>query len=63
MSLIKIDPAKAAAQQAEKRIAELKKLLADTDYVALSDYDQDKTEVKAQRQAWRDEIRQLQGAA
>jgi hypothetical protein len=63
MSLIKIDSAKAAAQQAEKRIAELKKLLADTDYVALSDYDQDKTEVKAQRQAWRDEIRQLQGAA
>jgi polynucleotide 5'-kinase involved in rRNA processing len=63
MSLIKIDPAKAAALQAANRIAELKKLLADTDYVALSDYDQDKTEVKAQRQAWRDEIRQLQGAA
>ncbi len=63
MSLIKIDSAKVAALQAEKRIAELKKLLADTDYVALSDYDQDKPEVKIQRQAWRDEIRQLQGAA
>jgi hypothetical protein len=63
MSLIKIDSAKVAALQAEKRIAELKKLLADTDYVALSDYDQDKPEVKTQRQAWRDEIRQLQGAA
>jgi polynucleotide 5'-kinase involved in rRNA processing len=60
MSLIKIDPAKVAALQAEKRIAELKKLLADTDYVAMSDYDQDKPEVKAQRQAWRNEIRTLE---
>jgi hypothetical protein len=63
MSLIKTDAAKLSVVQAEKRIAELKKLLADTDYVALSDYDQDKPEVKIQRQAWRDEIRQLQGAA
>jgi RAB protein geranylgeranyltransferase component A len=46
-----------------ERIAELQKLLADTDYVALADYDQNKPEIKAQRQAWRDEIRQLQGAA
>jgi hypothetical protein len=45
------------------RIAELRKQLSDTDYVALADYDQDKPEIKAQRQAWRDEIRQLQGAA
>jgi polynucleotide 5'-kinase involved in rRNA processing len=60
MSLIKTDSAKVAALQAEKRIAELKKLLADTDYVALSDYDQDKPEVKAQRQAWREEIRTLE---
>ena len=44
----------------EKRITELKKLLRDTDYVALADYDQDKPEVKAQRQAWRDEIRDLE---
>jgi hypothetical protein len=62
MSLIKADSAKVATLQAGKRIAELKKLLADTDYVALSDYDQDKPEIKAQRQSWRDEIRQLQGA-
>ena len=41
------------------RIAELKQLLADTDYVALSDYDKDKTDVIAQRQAWRTEIREL----
>jgi hypothetical protein len=60
MSLIKINSAKAVALQAEQRIAELKKLLADTDHVALSDYDQDKPEVKAQRQAWRVEIRELE---
>jgi polynucleotide 5'-kinase involved in rRNA processing len=60
MSLIKIDPAKVTALQAANRIAELKKLLADTDYVAMGDYDQDKPEVKAQRQAWRNEIRTLE---
>ena len=47
--------------EAQARIAELKRKLADTDYVALSDYDKDKTEVLANRQAWRDEIRQLEG--
>ena len=60
--MIKIDPVKAAKLQADKRIAELKKLLADTDYVALADYDQDKPEIKAQRQAWREEIRALENA-
>ena len=60
--MIKIDPVKAAKLQADKRIAELKKLLADTDYVALADYDQDKPEIKAQRQAWRTEIRALENA-
>jgi hypothetical protein len=44
----------------EERIAELKRLLAETDYVALSDYDKEKPEVFAQRQAWRDEIRVLE---
>lgn len=63
MSLIKIDPAKTQKLTNEKRIAELKQLLADTDYVALADYDQDKPEIKAQRKAWRDEIRQLEGAS
>ena len=47
--------------EAQARIAELKRKLADTDYVTLSDYDKDKTEVLADRQAWRDEIRQLEG--
>ena len=41
------------------RIAELKQLLADTDYVALADYDKDKTDVLAQRAAWRTELRGL----
>ena len=63
MSLIKVDAAKSAATQDTNRIAELRKLLAETDYVALADYDQDKPEIKAQRQAWRDEIRQLKGAS
>jgi hypothetical protein len=51
----------AQQQQLEQRITELKQLLRDTDYVALSDYDKDKADVKAQRQAWRDEIRTLEG--
>ena len=49
-----------AKQQAEQRIAELKSKLASTDYVTLSDYDKDKPEILADRQAWRDEIRQLE---
>ena len=50
-------------QAKEQRIAELKQLLADTDFVALSDYDKDKPDVLAQRQAWREEIRELEGSA
>lgn len=42
------------------RIDELKALLAETDYVALNDYDKEKLDAKADRQAWRDEIRTLQ---
>ena len=48
------------AQLDEQRIAELKSLLASTDYVALPDYDKDKQDILAQRQAWRDEIRTLE---
>lgn len=44
----------------QNRIAELKQLLRDTDYVALSDYDKDKTDIIAQRAKWRKEIRQLE---
>ena len=58
--MITVDPNKQAKLDAQKRIAELKQLLRDSDYVALSDYDQDKPEIKAQRQAWREEVRQLE---
>jgi hypothetical protein len=56
MSLIKIDPAKANAE----RIAELKVLLTNSDYKVLPDYDKDSEAIKAQRQAWREEIRTLE---
>jgi hypothetical protein len=59
MSLIKVDPAKVQARAKEARIAELKQFLRDTDYVALSDYDKDKSEIVAQRQAARNELREL----
>jgi bifunctional ADP-heptose synthase (sugar kinase/adenylyltransferase) len=58
--MITVDQTKLQAKQNAERIAELKQLLADTDYVALSDYDKDKPDVLAQRQAWRDEIRELE---
>ena len=41
-------------------IEELKQMLRDTDYVALPDYDQDKPDVLANRQAWREAIRTLE---
>jgi hypothetical protein len=55
--------AEQAEQQREQRIAELKRLLDDSDYKVLPDYDKPSEDIKAQRQAWRDEIRELQGAA
>jgi bifunctional ADP-heptose synthase (sugar kinase/adenylyltransferase) len=60
MSLIKVDPAKVQAKANEARIAELKQFLRDTDYVVLSDYDKDKPEVIAERQAAREELRELE---
>jgi FtsZ-binding cell division protein ZapB len=50
-----------AKQTAQTEISELKGKLQATDYVALADYDQDKTDVKAQRQVWRERIRELEG--
>jgi hypothetical protein len=52
--------AMAARSTTNARISELKKMLIDTDYVALPDYDKDKAEVLANRQAWREEIRTLE---
>jgi hypothetical protein len=60
MSLIKIDQVKALEKANAERITELKQLLRDTDYVTLSDYDKDKTDIITQRQVWREEIRKLQ---
>lgn len=45
----------------DARIAELKRLLAETDFKAMPDYDQDNTAILAERQAWREEIRTLEG--
>jgi hypothetical protein len=63
MSLIKIDPAKAQAKANADRIAELKRLLTNSDYKVLPDYDKDSEAIKAQRQAWREEIRTLEAQA
>jgi hypothetical protein len=60
MSLIKIDPAKAQSKANAERIAELKALLNNSDYKVLPDYDKDSEAIKAQRQAWREEIRTLE---
>ena len=47
-------------ETAEAEIKELQGKLLKTDYVGLSDYDQDKTAVKADRQTWRERIRTLE---
>lgn len=54
-----------AGEQKEERIAELKQLLSDTDYKAIKYSEgliseEEYAEVKAQRQAWRDEINKLE---
>jgi len=63
MSLIKVDPAKAQAKANADRIAELKQLLVDSDYKVLPDYDKNADAIKADRQAWREEIRTLEAQA
>lgn len=50
----------AEAQAKQNRIVELKKLLANTDYKAMVDYYKPNEQVLADRQSWRDEIRQLE---
>jgi len=61
--IIKIDPAKAQAKANADRIAELKALLNNSDYKVLPDYDKPDENIKAQRQAWREEIRTLEAQA
>ena len=62
MSLIKINQSVLDAKARQARIDELKQLLLDTDYKVLPDYDKGSDDIVAQRQAWRDEIRTLEGA-
>jgi hypothetical protein len=52
--------AEAQAKANETRIAELKALLTNSDYKVLPDYDKPDEGVKAQRQAWREEVRTLE---
>ena len=49
-----------AKQEAEQRIAKLKQLLLDSDYKVLPDYDKTDETIIADRQAWRDKIRELE---
>ena len=60
MSIIKIDPAKVAEKARVDRIAELKQLLADSDYKVLPGYDRPTESIMAQREAWRLEVRALE---
>jgi hypothetical protein len=55
--------AEAQAKANADRIAELKALLTNSDYKVLPDYDKPDEGVKAQRQAWREEIRTLEAQA
>jgi oligoribonuclease (3'-5' exoribonuclease) len=52
-----------ALEPRKARIAELKALLTDSDYKVLPDYDKNTDAIKAQRQAWREEIRTLEAQA
>ena len=64
MSLIKINPVKQEQANAQKRIAELQYKLSKTDFKFSQDYDKKDTpewlQLKSDRQAWREEIRQLE---
>jgi len=57
---ININTAKQQQDEAKARIAELKQMLLDSDYKVLPDYDKPDESIIADRQAWRDEIRELE---
>lgn len=58
--IIKINQAAVEAKQKQDRIAEIKQLLAATDYKTLPDYDKPNEDAIVQRAAWRAEIRELE---
>ena len=60
MSLIIVDAAKVAEKARLARIAELKALLAGSDYKVLPGYDRPTEEIMVQREAWRLEVRALE---
>jgi hypothetical protein len=60
MSLIIVDQAKVQAKADADRIAELKQLLADSDYKVLPGYDRPTESIMVQREAWRLEVRALE---
>jgi len=47
-------------QLVNSRILELKMKLSESDFKVLPDYDRDNTQIKIERQAWRNEIRSLE---
>jgi len=55
-----IHAARDAANVIPNRIAELKALLNNSDYKVLPDYDKPDEDIVSQRQAWREEVRQLE---
>lgn len=56
-------PEQVQAQAKQARISKLRQSLTTTDYKVLPDYDKPNDDIKAQRKAWRDEIRALEQAA
>jgi FtsZ-binding cell division protein ZapB len=62
-TLAEINAANAPTPQQlrQGRIEELKQFLRDSDYKVMPDYDKPNEAIKAQRQAWREEIRKLGG--
>jgi hypothetical protein len=47
-------------QELSRTVLELKRLLSETDYVSLTDYDKEKPEIIIQRQEWRNKIREIE---
>ena len=43
-----------------QRIVELKKLLSESDFKVMPDYDKQNDEIKVNRQSWRNELRELE---
>lgn len=60
MNLFKIDTEKMEKDKRAERIIHLKTLLSNSDYKMSPDYDKDVSELKKQRQEWREEIRKLE---